>query len=99
MLSTGLELVTLFLSCVCKLMCDIDTGNFWRTIERHKVNALFTAPTALRAIKRLDAEGMLYNKYVYMLSSISICIVYVIKYVGVRAAYYTLYMRITMLLY
>ena len=61
MLSTEIELATLFSSRVCKLICYIDTGNFWRTIERHKVNALFTAPTALRAIKRLDPEGIVYN--------------------------------------
>ena len=35
-----------------------DASNFWRTIERHKINGLFTAPTALRAIKRLDPEGI-----------------------------------------
>jgi propionyl-CoA synthetase len=34
-----------------------DASNFWRTINRHKVNTLFTAPTAIRAIKRLDPEG------------------------------------------
>lgn len=34
-----------------------DESNFWRTIERHKVNCLFTAPTALRAIKRRDHHG------------------------------------------
>jgi propionyl-CoA synthetase len=28
-----------------------DAGTFWRTIARHKVSALFTAPTAFRAIK------------------------------------------------
>jgi propionyl-CoA synthetase len=35
-----------------------DEANFWRVIERHRVNALFTAPTALRAIKRLDEDGL-----------------------------------------
>ena len=73
MLRTGLEVVTLFLSCGCKLICDIDTGNFWRTIERHKVNALFTAPTALRAIKRLDPEGMLY-RFLYSICGCMCCI-------------------------
>jgi propionyl-CoA synthetase len=34
-----------------------DSANFWRTIERHRINCLFTAPTALRAIKRNDPEG------------------------------------------
>ena len=29
-----------------------DAGAFWKVIEQHKVNILFTAPTAIRAIKR-----------------------------------------------
>src|SRR5262245_29151504 len=36
-----------------------DAGAFFRVIERHRVNALFTAPTAIRAIKREDPEGKL----------------------------------------
>eukprot|EP01038_Epipyxis_sp_PR26KG_P012370 gene12370-16593_t len=35
-----------------------DEKNFWRVIEKHKVNILFTAPTALRSIKRLDEDGV-----------------------------------------
>ncbi len=31
-----------------------DAGAFWRVIEQHGVNALFTAPTAFRAIKKQD---------------------------------------------
>lgn len=34
-----------------------DPGAFWRMIEEHKVVALFTAPTALRAIKKEDPEA------------------------------------------
>ncbi len=34
-----------------------DAGAFWRVCEQHGVNALFTAPTALRAIKREDPGG------------------------------------------
>jgi len=34
-----------------------DPGAFWRVISQHKVKALFTAPTAFRAIKREDAGG------------------------------------------
>jgi propionyl-CoA synthetase len=34
-----------------------DPGEFWRVIAAHKVNVLFTAPTAIRAIKREDPEG------------------------------------------
>ena len=36
-----------------------DESNFWRTIERHRVNALFTAPTAVRVLKRADPQGLL----------------------------------------
>jgi propionyl-CoA synthetase len=34
-----------------------DPGAFWRVIAQHKVNVLFTAPTAFRAIKRDDPNG------------------------------------------
>jgi len=34
-----------------------DPGAFWRVVEEHKVVALFTAPTALRAIKKEDPEA------------------------------------------
>jgi propionyl-CoA synthetase len=34
-----------------------DAGTFWRVISEHRVTTLFTAPTALRAIKREDPEG------------------------------------------
>ncbi|MBA2445224.1 MAG: propionyl-CoA synthetase [Nocardioidaceae bacterium] len=34
-----------------------DAGAFWRVIEEHRVEALFTAPTALRAIKKEDPSG------------------------------------------
>jgi propionyl-CoA synthetase len=40
-----------------------DAGAFWRVIEEHKVRAFFTAPTALRAIKRDDPEGLLVKDY------------------------------------
>ncbi len=36
-----------------------DAGAFWRVIAEHGVAALFTAPTALRAIKKEDPEGAL----------------------------------------
>jgi propionyl-CoA synthetase len=36
-----------------------DAGAYWRMIDRHGVNVLFTAPTAIRAIKRDDPEGRL----------------------------------------
>tara|TARA_R110002124_G_scaffold2365_3_gene15333 strand:+ start:2740 stop:4632 length:1893 start_codon:yes stop_codon:yes gene_type:complete len=34
-----------------------DAGTFWRVIEEYNVKALFTAPTAFRAIKRVDPKG------------------------------------------
>ena len=34
-----------------------DAGAFWRVIEDHGVSALFTAPTAIRAIKKEDPSG------------------------------------------
>jgi len=40
-----------------------DAGAFWRVIEQHKVKALFTAPTAFRAIKREDPDGKLLKNY------------------------------------
>lgn len=40
-----------------------DAGAFWRVIAEHKVRAFFTAPTALRAIKRDDPEGHLVKDY------------------------------------
>ncbi len=36
-----------------------DAGAFWRVVAEHRVNALFTAPTAFRAIKKEDPEGRL----------------------------------------
>lgn len=40
-----------------------DAGAFWRVIEDHKVKALFTAPTAFRAIKKEDSAGDFVKKY------------------------------------
>ena len=40
-----------------------DAGAFWRVISQHRVKVLFTAPTALRAIKREDPEGKLLRDY------------------------------------
>ncbi|MEM7295966.1 MAG: AMP-binding protein [Pseudomonadota bacterium] len=40
-----------------------DAGTFWRVIEEHKVASFFTAPTALRAVKREDPEGQLVTGY------------------------------------
>ncbi|MFP5334618.1 MAG: propionyl-CoA synthetase [Actinomycetes bacterium] len=35
-----------------------DSGAFWRVIAEHGVVAMFTAPTAIRAIKKDDPEGV-----------------------------------------
>jgi propionyl-CoA synthetase len=40
-----------------------DAGAFWRVIEQHGVNCLFTAPTAFRAIRREDPDGKLLHGY------------------------------------
>jgi propionyl-CoA synthetase len=40
-----------------------DAGAFWRVISDHKVKALFTAPTAFRAIKKEDPGGALSAGY------------------------------------
>jgi propionyl-CoA synthetase len=39
-----------------------DSGTFWRIVEEYKVNTLFTAPTALRAIRRDDPENKMLKK-------------------------------------
>ncbi|KAF2228021.1 hypothetical protein BDZ85DRAFT_228886 [Elsinoe ampelina] len=35
---------------------------FWRVVEEHKVNVMFTAPTALRAIRKEDPKNELFSK-------------------------------------
>jgi propionyl-CoA synthetase len=40
-----------------------DPGAFWRVIAEHGVHALFTAPTAIRAIRREDPEGRHCKRY------------------------------------
>jgi propionyl-CoA synthetase len=40
-----------------------DPGAFWRVISENRVAALFTAPTAFRAIKREDPEGKYLGAY------------------------------------
>ncbi|KMU80013.1 acetyl-coenzyme A synthetase [Coccidioides immitis RMSCC 3703] len=39
-----------------------DSGIFWRLVEEHKVNILFTAPTALRAIRKDDPDSRLFEE-------------------------------------
>jgi len=40
-----------------------DASTFWRIIEEYKVNAMFTAPTAIRAIKKEDPNGDWVKKF------------------------------------
>ncbi len=40
-----------------------DPGAYWRVIADHGIRALFTAPTAFRAIKREDPNGAFIHKY------------------------------------
>lgn len=40
-----------------------DAGAFWRVCEEYKVNALFSAPTAFRAIAKEDPNGNLIQNY------------------------------------
>jgi propionyl-CoA synthetase len=40
-----------------------DAGAFWRIISEYGVAALFTAPTAFRAIKKEDPDGKFIGKY------------------------------------
>ncbi|MFW2828770.1 AMP-binding protein [Sphingomonas sp. ID0503] len=52
----------LFLGCTTvmfegKPVGTPDAGTFWRVIRDHDVDVFFTAPTAIRAIKREDPEG------------------------------------------
>ncbi|GAA1187236.1 AMP-binding protein [Nesterenkonia xinjiangensis] len=40
-----------------------DAGVFWRMVAEHGVSALFTAPTALRAIRKADPEAALVGEH------------------------------------
>ncbi|WP_246225611.1 propionyl-CoA synthetase [Vibrio agarilyticus] len=40
-----------------------DPGAFWRVCQEHRVNVLFSAPTAFRAIKKEDPEGRALAEY------------------------------------
>ena len=40
-----------------------DASAFWRVVEEYKVNALFSAPTAFRAIKKEDPNAEGFKKY------------------------------------
>ena len=38
-------------------------GVFWRIIQNHRIKSFFTAPTALRAIRREDPTGEWIRRY------------------------------------
>ncbi len=40
-----------------------DAGAYWRVVAEHDVRVMFTAPTAIRAIKRQDPDGQLARQY------------------------------------
>ncbi|WP_334066906.1 propionyl-CoA synthetase [Nereida ignava] len=40
-----------------------DAGAFWRVVSQHNVRTLFTAPTAIRAIRREDPDAALIQEY------------------------------------
>ncbi|KAJ9611964.1 hypothetical protein H2200_003559 [Cladophialophora chaetospira] len=40
-----------------------DAGAFWRIVDEHKVTTLFTAPTALRAIRKEDPEDKFFKEH------------------------------------
>jgi len=40
-----------------------DPGILWSLIEKYKVKGLYTAPTALRVLRREDAQGEFIKKY------------------------------------
>ncbi|MGO1502206.1 MAG: propionyl-CoA synthetase [Marinobacter sp.] len=40
-----------------------DAGAFWRVVQDHKVNLLFTAPTAFRAVRKEDPEADELSRY------------------------------------
>ena len=40
-----------------------DAGAFWRVIDEYNIAVMFTAPTAFRAIRKVDPDGALMNNY------------------------------------
>lgn len=40
-----------------------DAGALWRVISEYKVKVMFTAPTAIRAVKKEDPDGALISQY------------------------------------
>ncbi len=40
-----------------------DAGAYWRVVDQHRVNVIFTAPTAIRAIRKADPDATLLDAY------------------------------------
>ncbi|CAA9319075.1 MAG: Acetyl-CoA synthetase [uncultured Friedmanniella sp.] len=40
-----------------------DAGAFWRVVSEHRAKVMFTAPTAIRAVRRADPAGALARRY------------------------------------
>ncbi|RJN31448.1 acetate--CoA ligase [Nesterenkonia natronophila] len=40
-----------------------DAGAFWRMVQQHRITSLFTAPTALRAIRKADPDAAAVGEY------------------------------------
>jgi len=40
-----------------------DAGTYWRIIEKHKIDGLFTSPTAIRSIRKEDNNGDFVKRY------------------------------------
>lgn len=40
-----------------------DAGAFWRLVEEYQIHTLFAAPTAIRAIRKEDPDGIYYSKH------------------------------------
>ncbi len=49
-----------------------DPGAFWRVVAEHGVKALFTAPTAIRAIRKEDPEGTLHRPLRPVVAEVSV---------------------------
>ena len=40
-----------------------DAATYWRIVEQYKVSNMFTAPTALRAIRKIDPDGAMMKEH------------------------------------
>ena len=49
-----------------------EPGAFWRVVSEHKVKALFTAPTAIRAIRKEDPDGALPRQVRPVVAAVSV---------------------------